>query len=85
MHKKYHGISRTILNEIFTPRHHNQYNLRNWTHIDAPKVITVNHDSERVRHLGSKVLEIILTHTKELDTGSFIKKWKPESYPCRSC
>ena len=85
MHKKYHDISRTIMKEIFTLRHHNQYNLRNWTHIAAPRVITVNHDSKHVRHLGSKVLETILTHKKELDTGSFIKKWKSESYPCRSC
>ena len=55
MYKIYHGISPTIMNEIFTLRHQNQYNLRNWTYFDAPKVRTVNHGSESVRYLGSKI------------------------------
>ena len=65
MYKIYHGISPTIMNEIFTLRHQNQYNLRNWTYFDAPKVKTVNHGSESVRYLGSKIWKIIPTHTKE--------------------
>ena len=73
------------MNEIFTLKPQNQYNLRNWTYFQAPKVITVNHGSESVRYLGSKILEI----TKELDTTDkfkiAIKKWKPESCPCRLC
>ena len=89
MYKIYHGISPTIMNEIFTLRHQNQYNLRNWTYFDAPKVRTVNHGSESVRYLGSKIWEIIPAYTKELDTiDKFkiaIKKWKPESCSCRLC
>ena len=89
MYKIYHGISPTIMNEIFTLRHQNQYNLRNWTYFDAPKVRTVNHGSESVRYLGSKIWEIIPAYTKELDTTDkfkiAIKKWKPESCPCRLC
>ena len=50
MYKMYHGMSLTIMNEIFTL---NQYNLRNWTYFGAPKVRTVNHCSESVRYLGS--------------------------------
>ena len=42
MYKIYHGISPTIMNEILTLRHRNQYNLRNWTYFDAPKNRTVN-------------------------------------------
>ena len=49
MYKIHHGISPTIMNEIFPLRHQNQYNLRNWTYFDAPKVRTVNHGSESVR------------------------------------
>ena len=56
------------MNEIFTRRHQNQYNLRNWTHFDVPKVRTVNHGSESVRYLGSKIWVIIPTHTKDSDT-----------------
>ena len=56
------------MNEILTLRHQNQYNLRNWTYFDAPKVRTINNGSESVRYLGSKISKIIATHTKELDT-----------------
>ena len=42
MYKIYHGISPTIMTEILTLRHRNQYNLRNWTYFDAPKNRTVN-------------------------------------------
>ena len=51
----YHDISPTIMNKIFILRHQNQYNLRNWTYFDAPKVRTVNHGSESVRYLRSKI------------------------------
>ena len=61
------------MNEIFTIRHQNQYNLRNWTYFDFPKVTTVNHSSESVRYLGSKIWEIIPAYMKELDT---IEKFK---------
>ena len=89
MYKIYHGISPTIMDEIFILRYQNQYNLRNWTYFDAPKVRTVNHSSESVRYLDSKIWEIIPAYTKELDTTEkfkiAIKKWKPESCPCRLC
>ena len=48
MCKIYHGISPTIMNEIFVLRHQNQFNLRNWTYFDALKVRNVNHGSESV-------------------------------------
>ena len=53
--KIYHGISPTIMNEIFTIRHQSHHNLRNWTYFDVPKVRTVNHGSESVRYLGPKI------------------------------
>ena len=82
MYKIYHGISPTIMNEIFTLRHQNQYNLRNWTYFDVPKVRTFNHGSESVRYLSPKIWEVIPTYIRGLDiTEKFkiaIKKWKPE-------
>ena len=54
MYKIYHGISPTIMNEIFTLRHQNQYNLRYRTYFDTPEVRTVNHGSESIRYPGSK-------------------------------
>ena len=72
MYKIYHGISPITMNAIFTLRHQykaprHQYNLRNETYFDVPKVRTVNHGSESVRYLGSKIWEIIPTHIKRLD------------------
>ena len=57
----FHQLS---LNDIFTLRHQNQYNLRNLTYFDASKVRTANHGSESVIYLGSKIWKIIPTHTK---------------------
>ena len=89
MCKIYHGISPTIMNEIYTLRHQNQYSIKNWTYFDVPKVKTVNHGSESVRYLGFKIWEIITTHIKVLATIDKFKiatkKWKPESCPCRLC
>ena len=62
MYKIYHGILPTIMNEIFTLWHQNEYNLRNWTHFDVPKVKTVNHGSQSARYLDPKICEIIPTH-----------------------
>ena len=89
MYKIYHGISSTIMNEIFTVRHQNQYNVWDWTYLDVTKVRTVNHGSESIRYLGSKIWEIMPAHTKELYTMDkfkiAIKKWKPESCPLVPC
>ena len=73
MYKICHSISPTTMNEIFTLRHQNQYNLRNWTYFDAPKVRTVNHDSESVTYLGSRIWEFIPAYAKELDTTNKFK------------
>ena len=73
MYEIYHGISPIIMNEIFTLRPQNQYNLRNETYFDVPKVRTVNHGSESVRYLGPKIWEIRPTHIKRLDTIDKLK------------
>ena len=73
MYKIFHGISPTIMNEIFTLKHQNQNKLRNWTYFDVPKARTVNHGFESVRYLGSKIWEIIPTYTKKLDTTEKLK------------
>ena len=39
IYKIYHCISPTIMNEIFTLRHQNQYNLRNWTDFDGSESV----------------------------------------------
>ena len=74
------------MNKTFKLRYQSQYILRNWADLDVQKVRTANHGSKSVRYLGSKIWEIIPTHTKELDTTDefkiTIKKWRVESCPC---
>ena len=38
MYKIFHGISKSMMNEIFTLRHQKQYNLRNWSDFCVPKI-----------------------------------------------
>ena len=66
MYKIHHGISLIIMNETFTLRDQNQYDLRKLTYSDVPKVRIVNHGSESVGYLGSKFWEIIPIHIKEI-------------------
>ena len=87
MYKIYHGISPTIMNETFTLRHQTQYNLRNLTYFDAPKVSTVNHSSNCVLDISVLRFGKLYQHIqKSIDKFEFaIKKWKLESCPCRVC
>ena len=55
MHKIYYGIAPFIMDEIFTLKNLDRYNLGNYTDFDIPKVRSVNHDSESVRHLGPTI------------------------------
>ena len=67
------------MNEIITLRDQSQYNLRNWTYFDFPKVRTVNYGSESIRYFDPKIWDIIPTHIKELDT---IKKVETRILHC---
>ena len=78
-----------IVTEIFPLRPQGQYNLRSWSDFTLPIVRTVNYGIESIRYLGPKIWESIPANIKEVDTierfKSGIKKWKPESCPCRLC
>ena len=78
-----------IVAEIFTLRPQDQYNLRSWSDFTLSIVRTINYGTESIRYLGSKIWESIPANIKGVDTierfKSDIKKWKPESCPCRLC
>ena len=89
MYKVHRGISPEILNDLFTLRQADQYNLRNRSQFIIPNVKTVNHGFESLRYLGPKIWETIPSPLKEINSlknfKNVIKKWKPESCPCRLC
>ena len=61
------------MNKIFSLRHQNQYNLRNWTYFDISIVRTANHGSNSARYPSPKIWERILTRIKKLDTIGIFK------------
>ena len=54
-----------------------------------PIVTALNYGIECIRYLGPKIWESIPANIKEGDIiecfKSGVKKWKPESCPCRFC
>ena len=87
MFRIYNGMAPEIVTEIFPFRPQDQYNLRSWSDFTLPLVRTVNYGIESIRYLGPQIWESIPANVKEVDTierfKSGIKKWKPESCPCR--
>ena len=85
----YNGMAPEIVTEIFPFRPQDQYNLRSWSDFTLTIVRTVNYGIESIRYLGPQIWESIPANIKEVDTierfMSGIKKWKPESCPCRLC
>ena len=78
-----------IVTEISPFRLQDQHNIRHWSDFFLPIVRTVNYAIESIRYLGANIWESIPANIKEVDTiersKSSIKKWKPESCPCRLC
>ena len=78
-----------IMQEVFLVKEQGNYNLRNQTDIVTPQVKSVNYGLESIRFLGPKIWESLPNDLKNKElVDSFktaIKRWKPESCPCRLC
>ena len=89
MFKVYTKTSPEIMQEVFQVKEQGNYNLRNQTDFIIPEVKSVNHGLESVRFLGPKIWESLPNDLKNKESAdSFkttIKRWKPESCPCRLC
>ena len=89
MFKVYNKTSPEIMQEIFTVKEQGEYNLRNPADFVVPHVKSVNFGFESIRYIGPKIWESLPQDLKNKETiDSFktaIKKWKPDSCPCRLC
>ena len=89
MFKVYTKKSPEIMQEIFPIKEQGQYNLRNQANFVIPRVKSVNYGFESIRYLGPKIWESLPHELKDIESvASFkaaIKKWKPDSCPCRLC
>ena len=77
------------MQEVFLLNEQGQYFPRNLADFVVPAIKTVNYGSESIRFLGPKLWESLPNYLKNKDSiESFkmaIKKWIPQSCPCRLC
>ena len=73
------------MNEIFTLKHQNHYNLRNRTDFGVPNAKIVNNGSEGVTYHVPKIWEIIPTHIDKIDKFKIAIKNRKRIWPCRLC
>ena len=89
MFKVYNKTSPETMQEIFTIKEQGEYNLRNQADFVVPHFKSVNFGFESIRYIGPKIWESLPQDLKNKETiDSFktaIKKWKPDSCPCRLC
>jgi len=89
MFKMSKGLSPPIMENVFTLREENHYNLRQNSQFSRPFVRSVFHGTESISYLGPKIWDMLPESYKNVNTlGAFkskIKLWKPDNCPCRLC
>ena len=89
MFKVHTKTSPEIMQEVFQVKEQGNYNLRNQTDFVIPQVKSVNHGLESIWFSGPKIWESLPNNLKNKESAdsfkSAIKRWKPESCPCRLC
>ena len=75
------------MQEVFLVKEQGNHNLRNQTDFVIFQVKSVSYGLESIRVLGLKIWESLPNYLKNKESvDSFktaIKRWKPESCPCR--
>ena len=89
MFKIHTKTSPQTIQEVSLVKKQGNYNLQNQKDFLIPQVESVNYDLESIGLLGQKLGESLPNDLKNNElVDSFkttIKKWKPESCPCRLC
>ena len=89
MFKIHTKTSPQTIQEVSLVKKQGNYNLQNQKDFLIPQVKSVNYDLESIWLLGQKLGESLPNDLKNNElVDSFkttIKKWKPESCPCRLC
>ena len=89
MFKIHTKTSPQTIQEVSLVKKQGNYNLQNQKDFLIPQVESVNYDLESIWLLGQKLGERLPNDWKNNElVDSFkttIKKWKPESCPCRLC
>jgi len=89
MYKVKNNIATSYINDIFTPRAHITYNLRNASEFQIPNVQKENSGKHSLSYLGPKVWQIVPKELKDSTSLNIfktnIKLWIPKDCPCRIC
>ena len=88
LYKSKHGLANELMQGVFPSDVLRTRNLRHVPEFAVPKVSTVHHGDDSLRHFGPLIWEKVPTSLKALPLKQFkveVKKWKPEKCPCRLC
>ena len=88
IYKFLHGLSPSIMNQVFKLNNSHPYQLRNSNELYSRNPKTVRYGTETISFLAPKIWSNVSTDIKNSTSlGSFktnIRKWKPNC-PCRLC
>ena len=83
----HNGLSSPLMNNIFTLKAENSYNLRQVSEFSMLMVKSVNHGTESISYLGPKIWNILPEKLKNIENLEHFKKeiktWKSDNCPCR--
>ena len=89
MYKVKNELAPIITANVFTRIPENHYNLRKYICFRLPFARTVYHGIESISYLGPKIWDIVpieLKNAQSLNVSKkSIRKWIPNSCPCRLC
>ena len=89
MFKLKRDMAPELMKKLILPNRQRRYKLRNNPDFAVPIVKSGYKGLEGLSYLGPKIRELLPLEIKETETFSQfkakIKKWNPESCPCRLC
>ena len=89
MFKVIKGLVPTIINDLFSLKVMNKYNLRRKLFFKIPRNETVHNSFESISYLGPKIWEMLPSEMQECETlfefKSKVKSWNPINCACKLC
>ena len=89
MFKVVKGLPATIINDLFSLKETNNYDLRRKLFFKIPRNETVSNGFESISYLGTKIWEMLPSEMQECETlfefKSKVKSWNPMNCPCKLC
>ena len=87
MFKVVKGLAPTIINDLFSLKEKNNYNLRHKLFFKIPRNKTLRNGFESISYLGPKIWEKPPSEMQECETlfefKNKVKFWNPTNCPCK--